>query len=231
MPSTLILFIARKLLQENLSLVESQYQTMLARSGKQGLEVAQKHNPQLIILDAASMNTNGERICRNLKHQLKHIPLIHIHPGPRDDAKSQGDVLMFSPVYGRQLLNSIGNLLNSEREEVIGAGPFSMNVPRRLLIAYGEETQLTPKQASLIELFLRRPGQTVDRKAIMEKVWKTDYLGDTRTLDVHIRAIRKKLENGGSRPRCIETVRGVGYRLVIPGRAPERALENQKPTM
>ena len=134
--------------------------------------------------------------------------------GPRKNARSQANTLLFSPVTARRLVNSVGRLL-TDKEEVIGCGPFVMNVPRRILIAHGQETQLTPKQASLVELFLRNPDKTLDRKTIMETVWNTDYVGDTRTLDVHVRWIRKILEKDSKKPRYIKTVRGVGYQLVV----------------
>ncbi len=89
---------------------------------------------------------------------------------------------------------------------------------RRTLVAHGNETQLTPKQALLVETFLRHPRETLARKRLMEAVWDTEYMGDTRTLDVHIRWIRKAMEVGGN-PRYLMTVRGVGYRLDYPDSA------------
>jgi len=190
------------------------YRVVIAFSGKEGLALAKLQAPRIVILDAVSMRVTGERICRLLKHELSQTLLIHIHPGPRKEAKSQADTLLIAPVTARRLVNSVGRLLHQE-EQVIGCGPFSLNVPRRILIAHGHETHLTPKQAALVALFLRHPGQTMDRKTIMETVWQTDYVGDTRTLDVHIRWIRKMLEKDSQKPRYLKTVRGVGYQLII----------------
>ncbi len=90
-----------------------------------------------------------------------------------------------------------------------------MNRARRLLVVDGQETELTPKQALLIEMFFTNPGVTLDRRTLMEKVWQTDYLGDTRTLDVHVRWVRQMLEDDPSKPQYLQTVRGVGYRLEV----------------
>ena len=215
MASATLLLISSKKGQENfITVLQKRYTVIAAFSGNQGAALAKEHCPRLIILDAVAMRTTGERICRVLKHQLPHLPIIHIHPGPRKDARSQANTLLFAPVTARRLVNSVGRLIHDE-EEVI-CGPFSMNVSRRILIAHGQETQLTPKQAALVEMFLRNPGKVLDRKAIMERVWQTDYIGDTRTLDVHIRWIRKVMENSGRKSQYLQTVRGVGYQLVIP---------------
>lgn len=198
------------------SILAKHHKVIGSRSGKQGIDLARNIQLDLILLDAISLGSNGERICRTLKEAFATTPLLHLHPGPRENADSIADVLLFPPINPRHILNSIGSILNSEEEEVIGQGPFRMNVARRILLIDGEETQLTPKQARLVELFLRNPGETLPRKKIMEHVWDTDYMGDTRTLDVHIRWVRKLMEKNGLRPRCLKTVRGVGYYLEIP---------------
>jgi DNA-binding response OmpR family regulator len=197
--------------------LEKRYRIFIAHSGKQGIELARAHVPRVIVVDAVSMRTTGERICQVIKDELPHIPLIHIHPGPRKGSNSVADSLHFAPFTARRLVNSVGRLIPAAgEEEVVVCGPFFMNVARRILVVYGKETQLTPKQARLLEIFLRNPGKIMARKFIMEKVWQTSYLGDTRTLDVHIRWLRKVMENGSKKPRFLQTVRGVGYRLVIP---------------
>src|SRR5262249_26377608 len=87
---------------------------------------------------------------------------------------------------------------------------------RRVLFVGGQEIQLTPKQALLFEIFMQHPGEVLDRKILMEKVWQTNYLGDTRTLDVHIRWIREAIESNPGKPRYLRTIRGVGYCFEVP---------------
>jgi len=192
------------------------YQVDVARSGKQGLAQAAKHCPQLIILNAVAMRTTGERICRDVKRAHPTIPVIHIHPGPSKDASSEAEVVLYTPLSVQRLERTVESLLTTSSDDLLNCGPFRFNVTQRVLFAHGEERQLTPKVASLVEIFMRNPGETLPRKALMEQVWHTDYLGDTRTLDVHIRWVRDALENGSKKPQYLKTVRGVGYKLVIP---------------
>lgn len=195
-------------------LLEKRYTVVVARSGKQAIVKAERRQPSAIVLDAVSMRTTGERIVHQLAESIS-VPLIHIHPGPRSEARTSAEVILFPPLSAKRLFNCVELLLGKAHDEIIECGPFIMNVPKRTLIAHGKEKQLTPKVALLLELFMRNLNQTMDRKTLMEKVWQTDYLGDTRTLDVHIRWVREALEDKSRKPRFLKTVRGVGYRLVI----------------
>lgn len=199
-----------------LAALEKEYSIRMAASGKQGLD-ALSEIPALIIVDAASMGTPGTRICNRIRMCLPRVPVVHVHPGPQKTVSTAADVLLFAPVGARRMTRVLERLLHgSEQDEEIDCGPFYMNVTRRILIVNGQETHLTPKQASLVAMFLRRPGEVIQRKRLMAEVWKTDYLGDTRTLDVHIRWIRQVIEEDSSKPMFLQTVRGVGYRLVVP---------------
>ncbi len=97
---------------------------------------------------------------------------------------------------------------------LLRGGPFTLDVSKHSLWAQGETHHLTPKLTMLMQLFLENLGQIVYRKAIMTHVWNTDYMGDTRTLDVHIRWLREIIEVNPSRPKYLLTVRGAGYRLI-----------------
>jgi len=193
--------------------LEKRYQVTIAPSGRIAVDLAHQKSFQVVVLDAASMRTPGDRICLDLRQRLGKMPIIHIHPGTKKEAQSAADIVLFQPFTARRLLNCVDRLLQPPNEELITYGPFSVNLDRRVLIVNGQETQLTPKQSLLVETFLRHPGEVLDRKTLMEKVWQTDYLGDTRTLDVHIRWIREVIENDPGKPRYLRTVRGVGYCL------------------
>ncbi|MCB9454062.1 MAG: response regulator transcription factor [Anaerolineaceae bacterium] len=196
--------------------LEKHYTLHVANSGKKGLTLAVARQPEVVVLDAVSMRTPGERLCQTLQEALQDVPILHIHPGPEKEVRSTADLILLDPVTPRKLMGAIKRLLNVTNDEQVSAGPLRVNLTRRVLSVNGQDIKLTPKQANLIEIFLRCPGQTLDRKTIMEKVWQTDYLGDTRTLDVHIRWIRQAIEEDPSAPRYLKTVRGVGYRLEIP---------------
>lgn len=199
--------------------LQKRYDLTIASNGKQAQMVAKENNPHVIVLDAVSMRTPGDRICRTLQTAFSHIPIIHLHPGPKVEASSPADVVIFPPVSSsRKLINAIERLITLSDDKILTCGPFSLNIPRRMLVTPQQETQLTPKVALLMALFMDHPDETLDRKTIMETVWQTDYLGDTRTLDVHIRWIRQAIEDNPGKPSYLKTVRGVGYRFVVNGR-------------
>ncbi len=99
--------------------------------------------------------------------------------------------------------------------DAICCGPFVLNRTTRILQAHGQEVQLQPKLAELIELFMTYPNQVLARETIMQQVWNTNYMGDTGTLNVHIRYARNVLEEDNQKPVYLKTVRGVGYRLEV----------------
>lgn len=214
--------------QSQVEALQKRYTVLLACSGKQGLELLKSQRPQAIIVDAPSMRTHGERIVKQMRQHAPEIPILHIYPKAVQDLESPAELLLTAPYTARKLLNSVERLLKTRSDEVIACGPFSMNVPRRLLIAHGHEMQLNPKVALLVEVFLRNPNTTFDRETLMKTIWQTDYMGDTRTLDVHIRWARQALENGGGH-RYVQTVRGVGYRLVLPTAATPQAMNPKTP--
>ncbi len=197
--------------------LNKRYEVTSVPNGKQALALVGENKYAVVILDAISMRTPGDRIARQLRDGLGTLPLIHLHPGPKDEANTPADVVLFLPFTARKIANSIERLLHKVTDDtVVTSGPFSVNLNRRVLSANGQETSLTPKLALLVETFLRHPGETLDRKMLMEKVWDTSYLGDTRTLDVHVRWFRRAIEENPSSPRYLKTVRGVGYRLEVP---------------
>ena len=192
------------------------YQLEIANSGKQGLALAQSTPPDVVVLDAASLRTSGDRICARLRSNLGETPLIHIRSADIDDGESVADVVLNQPFTARKLINRIERFVTTPDSEVLELGPFTLNVGQQTLLTPWSEKKLTPKLVALMELFLRSPNQVLERKGIMQAVWKTDYMGDTRTLDVHIRWIRQVVEPNPRKPQFITTVRGKGYRLALP---------------
>lgn len=218
MATATILLIGRisKADDDHLKVLSKRYTVRVAASGKQALAMAAAETPDVFVLHAVSMRTTGDRICQQVRQHHPHIPVLHIHPQPDAATRRYDNVLVTAASTPRKLVNSLNNLLQSHPDDLLECGPFAMNVRRRILVAGGRETQLTPKVALLTELFLRNPNCIIDRKTLMETIWETDYLGDTRTLDVHIRWLRQALECDGAEPRRLKTVRGIGYRLDVP---------------
>ncbi len=169
----------------------------------------------LVIVDAVSLRTSGERICRQLEQSVTRCPIILIRPPEYPTTCQHCELTLHPPVSLRKLTGIVRRMLSEDPLGAISCGPFRMNRTTRILQANGSEVQLNPKLAELIELFMMHPNQVLDRERIMRKVWKTDYVGDTRTLDVHIRHARKLIESNPQRPQYLKTVRGVGYRLDV----------------
>ncbi|MBN1430255.1 MAG: response regulator transcription factor [Anaerolineae bacterium] len=173
--------------------------------------------PALIILNAASLGSSGARICRQLRQQSQDVPIIHILPSDKqnddDPENSVADVTLTMPFTARKLINRIKRLLPSAHHDVIQVGPIRLAPAAQTVEVDGRERRLTAKTTSLLEIFLKHPGQVLERGFLMRQIWNTDYVGDTRTLDVHVRWVREAVEVDPHSPRHIVTVRGLGYRF------------------
>ncbi len=173
--------------------------------------------PDLVILDAASMRTPGTRLCRKVRDNLNGVPIILVSPeGTRPESSAGASLMLVHPFTARKLLNRVARLLPGDERYTLTAGPLKLNLAQRKVIAHGKEARLTPKQAKLLEVFIRNAGRLMTRKALIRQVWHTDYTGDTRTLDVHISWLRRAVELDPKRPQLIRTIRGMGYRLDLP---------------
>lgn len=196
--------------------LRKRYDLLVANTGKDALDLIQAKTPHILILDAASMRTSGDRICSKLKSEVKNIPIIHIKEGPPPiTEESEADLLMYLPFTYRKLWNRIERFTRAREGEILAVGPFSLNLQQSLLTTPQGETKLTPKLARLMELLMRQPNTIVARLTLMQEVWQTNYMGDTRTLDVHIRWLRRAVEENPDKPRYIKTSRGKGYTLVL----------------
>lgn len=196
--------------------------------------VCRQQMPNLIIYDAITTRSNGARTCRRLRRQENAAPIIHCRPqGEPEPTDADADIYLAQPFTPRKLLNRIRALLPADphREEIIRQGHIIFYRHKRSLSTAGQgEQRLTPKMAHLLEEFLRHPGEILDRKWLMETVWKTSYIGDTRTLDVHIRWIRELIEINPADPQILTTVRTVGYvytPLHLPPPAADASPNNQ----
>jgi DNA-binding response OmpR family regulator len=198
------------------------YEVLLARNEQQAVQLATSETPDLIILNATSRKLDGPRICRTLHKKVAEIPVILIlAKGQKGDDSMGATVILISPFTFRKLFNRINSILKSDEGEILQAGRLTLNLGTRCVNSGSKERRLTPKELELLKVFMRSPGRVLSRKFLMKKVWKTDYVGDTRTLDVHIRWLREKIEKKPSFPVYLRTVRGVGYRFDIPEEANE----------
>ncbi len=204
-------------------LLKAGYEITIVNTGAEALDWLQDQAPNLIVFDASTMRSNGVRNCRRLRRFAEFIPIIHSRAaGEEEDRSAEADVYLERPFSARKLLNRTRALLpaDSSREEIIRYGNIILYRSKRSVGVIGKgEFTLTPKLALLLETFIRQPGVLLTRRQLMQTVWQTDFVGDTRTLDVHIRWIRECIEDVPGQPELLKTHRGQGYVLWIPPRA------------
>jgi DNA-binding response OmpR family regulator len=202
------------------ALEKTGYQVRVVHTGASALTLSGKAQPDLVVFDASFMRSNGARTCRRLRRALETTPIIHVRAEYQAlDHSAEADVFMQRPFTPRKLLNRIYALLPVDeiKEEIIRYGCVCLYRTKRSVEVNGQgESQLTPKLALLLEEFIRHPNEVVTRRQLMQNVWKTDYIGDTRTLDVHIRWMRELIEDDPASPILLRTVRGRGYIFQIP---------------
>ena len=202
------------------ALQKAKYKVKVCRNGKSAMESLAANKPDLVIFNAASMRSNGSRTCRRLRRALGDTPIIHVRAqGTSENREAEADIYLQHPFTPRKLLNRIYTLLPADEitEEVVRYGDVKF-YPAKPSVEIAEcgEQRLTPKLAELLQEFLRYPNEVVTRAQLMRHVWKTDYVGDTRTLDVHIRWVRELIEADPGEPKRLRTVRGKGYILIVP---------------
>jgi DNA-binding response OmpR family regulator len=174
-------------------------------------------SPDAVVVDAISLRVSGIRLCQSLHAQIPHCRIVLITRAKVKSPNETGASAVLKPPFPTlRLLNVIRRLLPNEEDNWLHAGPIRLNVALRKVVCGGREAKITPKEVRLLEIFLRHPNILLTRKFLTKTVWDTDYIGDTRTLDVHISWLREVLEPDPSSPRYLRTLRGQGYRLDIP---------------
>lgn len=172
------------------------------------------HEPDLIVLDAASMRTSGVRIARCLIQARNGVPLIRIAPTETSYTNShENEFLLIQPFSLRRLVTLSTRLLPPVTEHELHIGPVSIDTKSRTVRSRGRCTLLTPKTMALLLYLHKNGGRLVTRERLMKHVWGTDYIGDTRTIDVHVSWLRKAIEEDPKSPQYLKTIRGVGLRL------------------
>jgi len=200
------------------SLEKKGYTVSAVRSRKKALEQVGVDKPDLIVLDATSPRLDGGRTCQALRQKVGEVPIILISGEGNDSGQAEADFHLPAPFTFRKLANRIRRVVQSSEQsgETLQVGGLILNLDMRWVTRGKKKHQLTPKELRLLEAFMRNPGKVLSRKFLMKNVWETDYVGDTRTLDVHVRWIREKIEEDPSSPAYVRTVRGVGYRFEVP---------------
>jgi DNA-binding response OmpR family regulator len=192
------------------------YHVVRASNSKEALSRVRTDAPALAVVNSTSLHTDGQRLCLDLKGATEEMPVIIIVRAGSDPEKIMcADLVLVRPFTGRKLLNRIVRMLPDSVGDVLRVGDFTLNPDSRSLRVGKTEYHLTPMKAHLLEVFLRHPGEVLSREFLMKHVWHTDYLGDTRTVEVHIRWLREIIEADANRPVYLRTIRGVGYRFCV----------------
>ncbi len=214
-----ILFVEKDLTTADLlapSLQRAGYRVTVAHTSRQASGRARTARPDLLIIDVASFGPRGYSVSEAIRARLDGVASILLLPEGHESVGSSAEAFLTPPFTSRRLLYRVKNLARSLPNREIRAGSLALDPDARTL-RWGETTvQLRPKEVDLLALFVRRRGKVLSRQEIMEKVWETDYLEDTRTLNVHVCWLRAKIEDTLGAPRCLRTVRGVGYRFDVP---------------
>ncbi len=221
------------------NLEQAGYQVTTAADGASALEVARRESPDLIILDIMLPEMDGLEVCRQLRRDSGTIatPIIMLTAKGDEIDKVVGlevgaDDYVTKPFGRRELLARVrallrranpaqedGNVQNTNGEtspsqkpvRELLAGPLRIDLAGRRVNCRGKDLELQPKQFDLLTYLARNRGTVLTRDQLLQNVWGYDYAGDTRTVDVHVRWLREKLEEDPANPKLIQTVRGVGY--------------------
>ncbi len=206
-------------------LLKAGYEVVEAVDGNEALREVRREKPELLLLDLMLPGMDGLEVCRNLKGQAatSSIPIIMLTARNEEVDKILGlemgaDDYMTKPFSPRELVARVKAVLRrSARDSItegeLAFGPLRMNFGRHEAFLGRDKLELTPKEYELLKLFVTNLGRAFSREQLLDKVWGYEYFGDTRTVDVHVRHLRAKLENEPNVAEAIETVRGVGYRF------------------
>lgn len=202
------------------------YDVSTANDGLTGIEQFRAFSPDLIVLDLMLPQLSGLDVCRLVRTQST-VPIIMLTAKDSEADVVTGlevgaDDYMTKPFSMRELVSRVrANLrrvsmsrFDDPSDDVLVGGPVRVDVGRHEVFVKGEEVAFRPKEFELLELFLRRKGRLLTRDFLIEQAWGPTYFGDTKTLDVHVKRIRQKIEPDPSTPQHLVTVRGLGYKFI-----------------
>jgi two-component system, OmpR family, response regulator RegX3 len=202
------------------------YAVAVAPDGRGALDRFRADNPALVILDLMLPEVSGLDVCRAIRSE-SDVPIIIVTAKDSEADKVTGlelgaDDYVTKPFSVRELVSRVrANLRRAGsgqaatlNEDVLTGGRVRMDIPRHEVTVAGEPVSLPPKEFELLEVFLRRKGRLLTRDFLIEEVWGADYFGDTKTLDVHVKRLRRKIEDDPHQPGHLVTVRGFGYKFV-----------------
>jgi two-component system response regulator RegX3 len=209
------------------------FETKIAGSVAESLELAKRVRPDLVLLDLMLPDGSGFDVCRELRRTSK-VPIIMLTARGEEADRIVGlelgaDDYVVKPFSAREVVARIRAVLRRaepsapEGDGAIEVGELRLDADRRELTKAGEPVELSRKEFDLLQLLMRNAGSVVKREKLIDEVWDVNWFGSTKTLDVHVSGLRKKLGDDSSEPRYLHTVRGVGFRFAAPEEAASEA--------
>ena len=198
------------------------FEVKLVANGPDALTEFERSGADLILLDLMLPGLSGTDVCRQIR-QTSSVPIIMVTAKDSEIDKVVGleigaDDYVTKPYSPRELVARIRAVLRRGTEpelqtSTLEIGAIRMDIDRHLVSVGGEEVSMPLKEYELLEMFLRNAGRVLTRGQLIDRVWGSNYVGDTKTLDVHVKRLRAKLEADPADPKLITTVRGLGYRF------------------
>ena len=210
------------------SLRRDGYEVLEAESGEVALAMLEAATPDLVLLDLMLPGISGTEVCRQVRRTSK-VPIIMVTA--KDDVVDRvvglelgADDYVTKPYSYRELLARIRAVLrrrvpeieSTDEEDILTVGNVLVRVDRHEVEVDGEPVHLPLREFELLELLMRNVNRVLTRTQIINIVWGPDYVGDTKTLDVHVKRLRSRIEEDPSNPQLLQTVRGLGYKMVDP---------------
>ena len=204
------------------TLEQEGYETLAAYDGEEALEVFFANTVDLVLLDVMLPKLDGIQVCQRIR-ESSNVPIIMLTAKGEDMDKILGleygaDDYMTKPynilevkARYKTIFRRVNASAAPEDKKVIRVRDMEVNLVKRTVTLAGKDVKLTAKEFDLLQLFIQNRGKVFSREAMLETVWKYDYAGDARTVDVHIRRLREKIERDTSKPEFIFTKWGVGY--------------------
>lgn len=189
------------------------YQVTVANTQRQATSRIRSLHPDLLILDVTSFGSNGYKVNDALRTHLENVPAILLLNQDCAGLRSAADAFLMPPFTSRRLLYRVKKVAENLTRREIRVGPLVLDLDTRILRKGDSSSYLRPKEARLLAFFMSNSGRVLSRQELIKQIWETDYIGDTRTLSVHVRWLRLKIEDDPGAPRLLRTVRGVGYRF------------------
>lgn len=213
----------RELLKFNIE--KNGYIPYLASTGKEGLEIARENHVDLVLLDLMIPEMDGFEVCKEIRKDsiISNVPIIMLTAKGEELDKILGlelgaDDYITKPFSIRELMARIKALLRRSsttyEDNIIKFGNVTIDIQTREVKKDGITVDLTLKEFEVLKVLIKNKGKILTREVLLDKIWGYEYMGETRTVDVHIRHLRQKIEINDKNPLYIQTIRGVGYRFI-----------------